>query len=59
MDKKLFFSDIRAELKKVTWPSREETIKLTAVVIIVSLIIAAYIGIIDFLLVQILNLLAL
>lgn len=53
------FADIKSELKKVTWPSREETIKLTVVVITVSLIIAAYIGIIDFLLVQILNLLTL
>ena len=38
------------ELKKVTWPSREETIRLTAIVIGISLIIGLYIGIIDFLL---------
>lgn len=38
------------ELRKVTWPSRQETIRLTIVVIAISLIIAFYIGIIDILL---------
>lgn len=38
------------ELKKVTWPSREQTIRLTLVVIIISLIIGMYVGIIDILL---------
>ena len=49
--------DVLSELKKVTWPSREETIKLTAVVVIISLIISLYIGIIDFLLARLLNIL--
>lgn len=43
-------SSIMDELKKVTWPTREETIRLTVVVIAISLIIALYIGIIDVLL---------
>lgn len=38
------------ELKKVQWPTREETIRLTSIVIVISLLIGAYIGIIDFLL---------
>lgn len=45
-----FASSIIEELKKVTWPSRQETIRLTIVVIAISLIIAFYIGIIDLLL---------
>lgn len=45
-----FTGDIIEELKKVTWPGREETIRLTTVVIVISLIIALYIGIIDILL---------
>lgn len=48
--------DVLSELKKVTWPTREETLKLTAIVIIISLIISLYIGIIDFLLAKFLNL---
>ena len=43
-------SDIVDELKKVSWPSRKDTIRLTLIVIIVSLIIGLYVGIIDILL---------
>ena len=55
MDKKslpvpTFTKDIIEELKKVTWPTRKETIRLTVVVIGISLIIGVYIGIIDVLL---------
>ncbi|OGK41922.1 preprotein translocase subunit SecE [Candidatus Roizmanbacteria bacterium RIFCSPLOWO2_01_FULL_37_12] len=55
MDKKTlpapaFTRDIIEELKKVTWPSRENTIRLTLVVVGMSLIIGLYIGIIDILL---------
>lgn len=47
--------DIMDELRKVTWPTREETIKLTTIVIVISLIIGAYIGIIDVLLTKLLE----
>lgn len=43
-------SDIINELKKVSWPSRKDTIRLTSIVIGVSLIIGLYVGIIDILL---------
>ena len=52
-----FFNDIQEELKKVTWPSRKETIRLTSVVIVLSLIIAVYVGIIDVLLAKALEIL--
>jgi len=45
-----FATDIIDELKKVTWPTKTETIRLTTIVIIVSLIIGLYVGIIDILL---------
>lgn len=45
-----FTTDVIDELKKVSWPSRKETIRLTLIVIGVSLIIGVYIGIIDVLL---------
>ncbi|MFH0979765.1 MAG: preprotein translocase subunit SecE [Candidatus Roizmanbacteria bacterium] len=45
-----FAGDVIDELKKVSWPSRSETIRLTAIVIGVSLIIGLYVGIIDILL---------
>jgi len=45
-----FVTDVIDELKKVTWPTKVETIRLTIIVIIVSLIIGLYVGIIDILL---------
>lgn len=45
-----FVTGVIDELKKVSWPSRKETIRLTMIVIIISLIIGIYIGIIDVLL---------
>lgn len=52
-----FVGDIREELKKVTWPTRQTTIRLTVVVIVISLIIAVYIGTIDVLLAKALEVL--
>ncbi|MCD6120529.1 MAG: preprotein translocase subunit SecE [Spirochaetales bacterium] len=46
----LFFKESYAELKKVTWPSREEVSSSTKVVLISITLIAAALGIVDFLL---------
>ena len=43
------------ELKRVTWPTRQETLRLTLIVIVISLIIGAYIGIIDVVLAKMLE----
>jgi preprotein translocase subunit SecE len=43
------------ELKKVSWPTKNETIQLTIIVILISLIIGFYIGIIDSLLAYVLE----
>ena len=51
------FTDLMEELKRVTWPTRAETIRLTTVVIVISLIIGVYIGIIDLGLAKVLELL--
>jgi preprotein translocase subunit SecE len=45
-----FFAESYAELKKVVWPSREEVATSTKVVIVSTLIFAAVLGIVDFLL---------
>lgn len=42
-----FLTGIQEEFKKVTFPTRITTIKLTATVFIISLIVALYLGIID------------
>jgi len=43
-----YISESRQELKKVNWPSRQETIRLTIIVIGISIGLAAFLGIIDF-----------
>ena len=42
-----FLRDVRSELRKVTFPSRKETLASTVVVLAVVFIIAVYLGIID------------
>ena len=37
-------ADIISELRKVTWPTRQETVHLTVVVIVISLLFAAVLG---------------
>jgi len=43
-----YFAASRAELAKVTWPNRRQTIRLTMLVIIFSLVMAAILGSLDF-----------
>lgn len=51
-----FFKEVKDELKKVVWPSREEVIRLTSVVIIVSVGIGLFLGGIDLLLTKVVQL---
>jgi len=46
----------RSELRKVIWPTREEAINLTIVVIAVTVGMSALLGLIDFLFAQLFNL---
>jgi len=45
-----FLTDVKVELKKVSWPSRQDTMSSTGVVLVVVFIISFYLGIIDILL---------
>ncbi len=42
-----FLMDIISELRKVVWPSREDTLHLAVVVVIVTIIFGALLGAID------------
>lgn len=42
-----FFEGVRAELRKVTWPSREELIKATRMIVILALVLGVAIGLVD------------
>jgi preprotein translocase subunit SecE len=43
-----FFVDVAKEMDKVTWPSREELMESTKIVILVTMIIAVFTFVIDF-----------
>ena len=45
-----FIKESHAELKKVVWPGRDDVISSVKVVIVSTVIIAAILGLIDFLL---------
>lgn len=45
-----YFKESREELKKVSWPSREETTKYALIVIVLCLIMAAFFGGLDWVL---------
>jgi len=42
-----FLREVKVELKKVTWPSRKQTIGSTVVVIILVIIISLFLGVVD------------
>lgn len=42
-----YLKEVRSELAKVVWPKKEEVVKLTATVIILSAIVGLYLGGID------------
>ena len=50
---KKYLKETVAELRKMSWPTRQELTGSTIVVVVVSLIVAVFIGIVDRILVQI------
>jgi preprotein translocase subunit SecE len=45
---RLFLSEVRNELKRVTWPSQKEVYATTVVVILVSLFFGVYLFVLDY-----------
>ena len=42
-----FLREVRVELKKVTWPSRKQTIGATTVVLLLVIVVSLFLGIVD------------
>lgn len=51
----IFLQESRQELKRVNWPTRAETMRYTIFVIAFSIGIAVFLGIIDFIFLQVLD----
>jgi preprotein translocase subunit SecE len=50
-----FFKEAKAELKKVVWPTKQQVINLTLIVIGVSSLLAAFLGGLDYIFAQLLG----
>lgn len=42
-----FLREVRVELAKVVWPSKEATFRLTILVIVITIVVGFFIGILD------------
>jgi len=45
-----YIKEVTSELKKVTWPTKKQTIDMTILVVIISLVVAIYLTGVDFIL---------
>jgi preprotein translocase subunit SecE len=50
-----FLRDVKVELTKVTWPTREQLIQYTMIVIGITVFVAVFLGAVDFVLQSVLN----
>jgi preprotein translocase subunit SecE len=50
-----FFSEVKAEMKKVSWPTRQQTIRNTLIVIGASIVTAIFLGGLDALFTWLIN----
>lgn len=46
---KKFFEESKTEFRHVNWPTREEGVRLTAIVIVLSVCLALFLGLFDYL----------
>ena len=44
---KKFFADVRVEYKRISWPSRKQLMASTLTVIVMTFVLAVYIGVVD------------
>ena len=47
---KQFYADVRSEMRKVSWPSRQEVFGTTIVVVVAVFFFGLYLGLVDYLL---------
>ncbi|MDY0290396.1 MAG: preprotein translocase subunit SecE [Sphaerochaeta sp.] len=47
-----YFKESHKELKKVVWPSREAVVSSTKVVLVSTVIVAVFLGLVDFILLK-------
>ena len=51
-----YFSETAGELRKVSWPTRQEAMQLTAIVLAVMVVMGLFLGLVDVIANRLLNL---
>ncbi len=51
-----YFASVRAEVTRVSWPSRKEVVTFTVLVILLTLALGVYLGVVDLVLQHLLRL---
>jgi len=52
---RLFIGELRQEFKRINWPGSKETMKMSVTVIVISLLVAAFLGALDFFFVSVIE----
>lgn len=47
-----YIKETKGELKHVAWPTRKQAIEFTGLVLVISIVVAAYLGVLDLLFAQ-------
>lgn len=42
-----FIADVNSEFKRVSWPTRQATLQSTGVVLVVTLVVSLFLGVVD------------
>lgn len=50
-----FVEETKSELRKVTWPTKKETTGITGVVVVACAIMCVYLGVVDWLLAELIK----
>lgn len=51
-----FLKEVRTEMEKVSWPNRQQALRLTLIVIAVSVVVAFFIGALDYIFTKVMEL---
>jgi preprotein translocase subunit SecE len=51
-----FLKEVKLEIKKINWPTRQQTIRYTLIVIGISVVVAVFLGGLDFIFTTLLDL---
>ena len=44
----LYLKELRREFQRINWPTRSQALRMSLVVIVISLAVAAFLGLLDF-----------